>query len=188
MEELAEKIDEYETVIADLRSMLSLKEANITGLQLEVSELDSAVNSLTAELESKNEYITQITDQMQNELHEKEDEWEANKQRLVEKYEKEMTYMRNVQLDADDRKSATLKELEALRESNRALTLETEGFRKSELSRQHEPRRVQRAVREARAAEQGEGGPHEQPVHRERERRQREAEHAEEGRVPRGVS
>lgn len=96
MEELVEKIDEYENIIADLKSSLSHKDSNITGLQLEVSELDAAVQTLSTELEYKNEYINQITDQFQNELQDKEAEWKSDKQRLVDKYEKELEYTRGV--------------------------------------------------------------------------------------------
>lgn len=135
MEELAEKIDEYENQITDLKSAIELKDSQITGLQLEVNELDSHLNSLTNELESRNEYITKLTDKLQNELHEKEIEWEAQKHRLIEKHEKEIMYLKNSQLDADDKKVVLLKEFEELKVCKEQLETELDHLKKSELIR-----------------------------------------------------
>lgn len=133
MEVLAEKINEYENTIDGLRTQLAFKDDQINMLQSEVVALNENINGLTMELENQHEHITEMTDKLHHQMEEKEGNWQFERDRLQQKFEKELHFLRDNEISSNDQKTALNDQLKDLREKNEELEKILENIKNSNL-------------------------------------------------------
>ena len=135
MEELAEKLNEYENTIDNLKCQLAFKDDQINMLNVEVLALNENITALTVELEQRNEHITQITDKLHHEMEEKEVQWQFERDRLKQKFDKEVNFLRDSELSSSDQRTALSNQLSASREKNEELQKQLDAIKGSKLTR-----------------------------------------------------
>lgn len=133
MEVLAEKINEYENTIDGLRTQLAFKDDQINMLQSEVVALNENINGLTMELENQHEHITEMTDKLHHQMEEKEGNWQFERDRLQQKFEKELHFLRDNEISSNDQKTALNDQLKDLKEKNEELEKILENIKNSNL-------------------------------------------------------
>lgn len=133
MEVLAEKINEYENTIDGLRTQLVFKDDQINMLQSEVVALNENINGLTIELEHQHEHITEMTDKLHHQMEEKEGNWQFERDRLQQKFEKELHFLKDNEISSNDQKTVLNEQLKDLKEKNEELEKILENIKNSKL-------------------------------------------------------
>ena len=134
MEHLAEKIEEYENTIFNLKSQLEHKNTQNTILESTVNSLNTNITELTMELERQNETITHLTDQYNSDMQEKEQQFQYQKESQQLKHEKELMLLKNNELNNNDREKSLREKLEEAVKTKQKISEELDYLRKSSLT------------------------------------------------------
>ena len=120
MEELANKLEEYEIVIHKLQDEIDFKNESLQIKSKENNEILLIMNDLEKEIENLNEYILKLTDEKNNEKEKSQQEQNSRKK----KYENEILILQDQIVQKEELEKTLIKDNEELKSKNQNLLIE----------------------------------------------------------------
>lgn len=122
MEELANKLEEYELIINELQTEIDLKNKSFIMKSKEIEELLMIIDNSQKEIENLNEYVLKLTDEKN---YEKEKSLEDKKNRR-KKYENELLLLKDQIIEKEEMEKILLKNIEKMKLKNVNILTEME--------------------------------------------------------------